>query len=107
MNLKPALEDFFSTQAPMGPEDAIVIAYSGGSDSLALALGLQELSSQGLGRPHLCHVDHGLDPDSHRRAGAAKRIAEQIGLPITVLECIVGENERRQHGLEAAARHAR
>ncbi len=107
MNVESALHEFFSVQAPIGPGDRVVVAFSGGPDSLALAQGLRQLALDGLGQPTLCHIDHGLDPDSTRRATEAREIACQVGLPFELVVREVDPDHRARDGTEAAARHAR
>ena len=81
MTLPAALDRFFAgTTAPIAPGDALVIAFSGGPDSLALASALALWAPDRGVSLHAAHLDHGLDPDSRRRAGAAARLAERLGL---------------------------
>jgi tRNA(Ile)-lysidine synthase len=101
------LQDFFSSQVKLGRDEPVVIAFSGGPDSLALACGLKQVARQGAGRPFLCHVDHCLDPDSSRRAREAKAIARLLEIPIEVVVQRVDQGTRAEQGTEAAARQAR
>jgi tRNA(Ile)-lysidine synthase len=91
--------------APLEPGDAVVVACSGGADSLALAsatvfeghkLGLRVVGAT---------VDHGLQPGSADQA--ARVVAQLAGLGVdetaTVRVQVVGEG----NGPEAAARRAR
>lgn len=86
------------------PEGSVVIvALSGGADSLALAAATAfEASKRGL-RAASVTVDHGLQDDSAEVAADAARIAQALGLDARVVRVAVsGEG-----GPEAAAREAR
>jgi tRNA(Ile)-lysidine synthase len=80
----------------------VVVACSGGADSLALAIGVQAAASD---RPvHAATVDHGLQSGSAERAAETARLLAGLGysdvavLPVTV---------EGPGGVEAAARRAR
>jgi len=79
----------------------LLIAFSGGADSTALADRIAALNSE---RELLCiHVDHQLDKDSSHRADRAGEIARQIGL-----DCIIERIDVIPSASpEAAARKAR
>lgn len=79
----------------------IIIAFSGGADSLSLLVALCE---QGLDRPLLAaHIDHGLDADSARRADEAAALAQQLGVDFERHSLHLELNGN----LEAQARQAR
>lgn len=81
----------------------IVIALSGGADSLALALCAID-SSRRLGLPvHTITVDHSIRPDSADEAAAVAERARALGAEARVISVDVGRNG----GPEAAARDAR
>ena len=85
------------------PGDGLLLAFSGGPDSSALAAGLGRLPSRWDLR--LCHVDHGLDPASAARAVVARGVAESLGLPFS---CRVVPGARPPgESLEAWARRRR
>lgn len=105
--------------APIAPEEArallaplfdtfpegLVLAVSGGPDSVALAALCAEVA-RGRGGPPLlvASVDHGLRPDSSADAQAVARLAARLGLPARIL---VWEGRKPARGLQAAARAAR
>ncbi len=63
-----------------------------------------QLSRSNISRPVSClHIDHGLDPDSARRAKQAVDLARGLGLPCRIEQVTV----QRSGSLEAAARTAR
>lgn len=79
---------------------ALAVAYSGGRDSHVL---LHLAAAAGL-RLRALHVDHGLHAQSAAWAEHCRRVARELGVPLTVLAVRVpaaGEGE------EAAARRAR
>lgn len=85
------------------PGDRVVVAVSGGADSLALAAAVSFVSPREGWLAEVAVVDHGLQPGS---ADVAERAAEQcrgLGLPATVIPVHVGVDG----GPEAAARRAR
>src|SRR5258705_10036069 len=81
MPLTAAIEAFFRQRAPLSPKDSVLVAFSGGPDSTALLWGLKELSSRHEIRLSAFHLDHGTDPESARRANAARALAERLGVP--------------------------
>ena len=84
--------------------DLVVVACSGGPDSLALAAATAFEASRLSLRAGLLTVDHGLQPGSAARAEAVRDWAVHIGLvPAEVLTVHVGTSG----GPEAAAREAR
>ncbi|GGO89466.1 tRNA lysidine(34) synthetase TilS [Wenjunlia tyrosinilytica] len=97
--------------SPLGPAEAapgnrpvVLVACSGGSDSMALASALAfEAPKLGI-RPGAVTVDHGLQEGSATRAVEVASHLRDLGLdPVDVLGVTVG----RQGGPEAAARDAR
>lgn len=87
---------------------ALVLAVSGGPDSLALLLAAERLrESLGLSL-HVAHLDHGLRPDSHADAAYVRGVAKRLGIPVTIGREDIGEY-RKQHrmSVEEAARTAR
>ena len=88
----------------------VVVAVSGGSDSVALALLMAELSSTGVVHlAGLAHLNHGLrGADSDRDAGFCARLAEDCGVSLDVERCDVAEvASGRGRSLEEAAREVR
>lgn len=80
----------------------ILLAFSGGPDSVCLAALLAECKTS---RPVLCvHIDHGLDAASSERAARAQTIAERLGLAAQLIQV---RPDPVHAGLEAGARKAR
>lgn len=101
------LSSFLRTSAIVRPGDRVVVAFSGGPDSTALLWGLKHLEPELGFSLHAAHFDHGLDPDSARRARAASEIARHLGVDFSVGHGTPGERNRGSSGLEADARAAR
>jgi len=86
-------------------ENALLVAVSGGPDSVAL-LGLLGDWARAPGRPllHAATVDHGLRPEASAEAAAVAALCAQLGVAHAILRW---EGEKPTRGIQAAARHAR
>lgn len=95
--------------AGLGPKDRVVVGFSGGGDSLALAAALGRLKDRGIGpEPRLVHVDHRLRPGSAAEAEASGRLAGALGLAMELRALAEGALARHSGvGLEEAARRER
>src|SRR5262245_43369787 len=82
-----------------------VLAFSGGPDSLAVAIALAR--SNAAPALLLAHVDHRLDAGSAGRADHAASLAAALDLPFALLERDVLAERRPGENLEAAARRVR
>src|ERR1044072_2669811 len=85
--------------------EPIVVAFSGGPDSLALLLAAARLAPEIGARVVAAHVDHRLDPGSAPRAGGAGRRAEQRDGPFHLLGG--ADIEAQGESREAAGRRLR
>ena len=83
--------------------ETVLVAVSGGADSVGLLHGLLSLTTELSLRLHVVHVDHGLRPDSEDDAAFVTRLAAQLGVPADVVRVSVPAGS----SLEAAARAAR
>ncbi len=97
------------TNRLLAPGDAVVVAVSGGPDSLALLHALVALTSEYGLRLVVAHLDHRLRGEEGRADAAFVRdVAAGLGL-----EAVIGEADvaalaaRRRQGTEEAAREAR
>jgi tRNA(Ile)-lysidine synthase len=86
--------------------DRVVVAVSGGPDSVALLYLLVELRRRLGIQLHVAHLDHGLRGDASRAdARYTRRLARRLGLPATVERAHLPD--RPNGGLEEAARTVR
>ena len=87
-------------------KDRILIAVSGGPDSVALLYLLNSLKKELNLYIHVAHLDHMLRPDSCKDKGFVERLASRLGLPVTVSRINIKELEKKG-SLEENARNAR
>lgn len=89
--------------------DLLIVAVSGGPDSLSLLHALHRLSGDGGPRLHCAHLDHGLRGEASRADAAF--VADQcreLGVPLTSESADVEEvRVQRRLSVEAAAREVR
>src|SRR5262245_8333641 len=89
--------------------DRVVVAVSGGPDSMALLHALWELRAR-LGLTlEVAAVDHGLRADARREIDLVRERATALDLPFTDVAVDVGAERRRRRGLslQDAAREVR
>ena len=101
------IRSFLDANASLEGGDGLLIAFSGGPDSTALALGLKHIQSALGIELHTLHVDHGLDSDSSRRAHAAGCLSRDLGIPFIMVRSPVGDGARPRESAETAARRIR
>lgn len=96
-----------SAIADLTAEDLILVACSGGADSLGLAVAAARLADSGRIRAGAIVIDHQLQPGSGVVAGQAAEQCRRLGLePVEVIAVQVAQG-RGNGGPEAAARTAR
>lgn len=83
----------------------LIVAVSGGADSMALTAAAAFLHRRGEARFLACTVDHGLQPGSAEVAARVVERVEVLGLPIARVTAAVDPDH--PGGLEAAARRGR
>ncbi len=83
----------------------MLLAVSGGADSLALASAAAFLHRRGEGRFLACTVDHGLQEGSAEVARQTVDLLGELGLPAVSVR--LGPLSESAEGIEARARHAR
>lgn len=106
-SLDATLVRFFQREAPVEPGDTVLVAFSGGPDSTALLAGLLGVAPRLGIRIVAAHLDHGLDPGSAKRAGAAQELAQRLGVTCRTEARSIPELRRSRESLEAAARRVR
>lgn len=98
----PAVETIFSS---LRPAKAIVLAVSGGPDSIALMLMAADWAKSGDAPPVLvATVDHGLRPESRHEAEQVSLWAKALGLPHRILSW---GGEKPKTRIQERARDAR
>ncbi len=97
--MKPAPGDpAFLEPARFPGAGRILVAFSGGPDSVCLAALLARSCKT---RPVSCiHVDHGLDSESAERALRADAISRSLGLNCVIEQAVVGRKPGRETGYE-------
>ncbi len=103
------LEEWRRLELPES-EDRIVVAVSGGADSTALLLALEELIRNEKLQLNLtvAHLDHGLRADSSKDATWVSRLAQSLGYDIMVGKTnLTTKKASKPENLEQAARKAR
>lgn len=94
--------------AGIGNEAPLVVAFSGGPDSLALAAALTHVRAVTGQRLLLVHVDHCLRDTSGEDAQTAAELGGQIGIDVVVRRVPVAPRDAHPHaGVEEAARRER
>lgn len=83
----------------------LVIACSGGLDSIALLHALTTSAKTGNRKLRALHVHHGLHPDADAWAAHCQRACDELGVPLRIVRIVVACDGGE--GLEAAARRAR
>ena len=102
MRLTAAVERTVRRHAMLDAGDTVLVAVSGGADSVALLSILAALAPGWRLRLHVLHVDHGLRDDAWRDAHLVQALGDRLGVPVAVERVQVGPGS-----VEAAARAAR
>jgi len=85
----------------------LLVAFSGGPDSLALLVALRRAAPRRSLSVHAAHADHGLDAGAAQRAQHARALAAALGLPCHLERLDPQAIRAHPQGLEAGARSAR
>ena len=102
MELTYAVEHALRRHAMLAGGETVLVAVSGGADSVALLHLLHALAPAWRLTLHVLHVDHGLRPDSAADGRFVRELGERLGVPVDVERVRVGPGS-----IEAAARAAR
>ncbi|MBI5016387.1 MAG: tRNA lysidine(34) synthetase TilS [Deltaproteobacteria bacterium] len=84
----------------------VLVAVSGGLDSVCLLQALAALRGEAVGRVEVAHVDHGLRSDSDEDAQFCRRLAEELGM-VFHLRCLGLKEFLPGRGVQAEARRLR
>jgi tRNA(Ile)-lysidine synthase len=94
--------------AGFATHERIVVGFSGGRDSLALAAALRWVRTSVGVEPLLVHVDHQLRPSSADEAKQAANLAESLGLPFQAIAVSTPPTDVHSGvGVEEASRRER
>ncbi len=83
-DLLPPLRTFLAANGLLRPDARLLVAVSGGPDSLCLLHLLHRLRADGGPQLHVAHLDHGLRPEAAAEAEAVRATAEAWDIPATV-----------------------
>lgn len=99
---------FILRHAMIANGETVLVAVSGGADSLALLYGLHTLHSQLNCQLHVAHLNHCLRPDADADADFVQEHAAHLGVPCTLQRAEVPHLRKQwKLSVEAAARRAR
>jgi tRNA(Ile)-lysidine synthase len=102
VRLAAAVERTLRRHAMLAGGETVLVAVSGGADSVALLAVLAALAPAWRLTLHVLHVDHGLRPDSAADGEHVRALGARLGVPVHVERVQVGPGS-----VEAAARAAR
>jgi len=90
----------------MSPEDRLLIAVSGGGDSVAL-LYLALPPEKELNRLLVVTIHHGDEPHGTESTSFVRRLCKRLGVPYRMVKICIDPEREKQVGYEAAAREFR
>jgi tRNA(Ile)-lysidine synthase len=102
VRLTTAVARTFRRHAMLAGGETVLVAVSGGADSVALLAILAALAPAWRLSLHVLHIDHGLRQDSGGDAGFVRALGARLGVPVAVERVRIGPGS-----VEAAARAAR
>ncbi len=104
-----AIAEAIDRHALLPPAAGVVVAVSGGADSVALVTALADLAADEARRYrlHVAHLDHAARGDSAADARYVADLAARLHLAVTAERIDVAGRARRGEGFEAAARRQR
>lgn len=106
--LTQTLQRVFRQYNLFSPDERLVLAVSGGADSLALMAAIARLRKRARLNILVATLDHGLRPEARQEVRHVYIQAQSLGLACTVGCVSVGQQaKRRRWGLEETARHLR
>jgi tRNA(Ile)-lysidine synthase len=92
MDLQQRIWDFIDSRHLLRPGAAVVVAVSGGPDSLCLLHVLHSRAAERNLSLHVAHLDHGLRPEAAAEADFVRQQAEALGLA-----CHLGTADTHAH----------
>jgi len=108
MDFEERLLNFIKKEKMVSPGDKVVVAVSGGIDSMSLLFALSRIAKHLKISLHVAHLDHMIRPESSKEAEFVKNFTESLGIPITVGRRNIPDICRETKGnLEEVARKER
>jgi len=108
MPLLDRVREYIVRYGMLEPGDRVIVAVSGGPDSLALTHALHRLAPEWGLSLHLFHMEHGLRGEaSQADAAFVADLARELSLPLTTVALRPGELEALPGSLEDNARRRR
>ncbi|MFS8534942.1 MAG: tRNA lysidine(34) synthetase TilS [Limnochordales bacterium] len=107
LDLLDRVEKFIKRHRLLRPGDKVLVAVSGGPDSLALLHLLTRLKEPWRLSLHALHVNHGLRSEAAQDAAFVEAMGRQWGVPVTVATVDVRAERRAGESLQQAARRVR
>src|SRR5690606_28080415 len=107
LDLLSAVSEAVARHALFGPGDRVLVAVSGGPDSIALLHLLLRLSDEHELDLHVFHLDHALREQSADDAAFVQATARAWDVPVTVVRRNVGARRRPRESIQQAARRIR
>lgn len=87
------------------PEDKIVLGVSGGPDSTAMLICLNELSKEMNFKIAVCHINHGIRENAKLDEEYVKRLCKELNVPCFVLHAnVIEEAKKQKRGIEETGR---
>jgi tRNA(Ile)-lysidine synthase len=106
--MRDAVYKMLVEQHLVSPGDRVLVALSGGADSVALLHLLHGLAPSFPFTLHAAHLDHGMRPESARDAAFVRGLCEELEVPLATARIDVPARAGELGlGLEEAAREAR
>ncbi len=103
MDVLSRVEALIAQKQLLTPGEKVLVAVSGGADSLCLLDCLHRLEFDLV----VAHLDHQLRPSSASEAEVVRRLAVQYGLPVTLGQGEVRAKSEQGYSMEDAARDVR
>lgn len=107
-DLQEKVRRTIETHGLLRPRDTVVIAVSGGPDSVALLHLLAAMRTEYDLTLHVAHLNHQLRPDATEDAEFVRRLVSQLGLPVHIASVDIRKLAAdKKLSLEEAGRQAR
>ncbi len=99
------VRDYIRARGMIAPGTRVLIAVSGGADSMALMTILSELSAEMGIEIAAAHFDHGIRPEAGRERALVQHAAGKLGIPLFLGSgSVPAEARRTKKGIEETAR---